>query len=70
MGSVHLAAVRHTSRGRGVVPSCWKAGLQWFSDKVQLIETVIAIQNDATARIAIRFGGRYADTCVDFHRWF
>jgi hypothetical protein len=25
LGSVHLAAARHTTRGRGVVPSCWKA---------------------------------------------
>jgi RimJ/RimL family protein N-acetyltransferase len=70
LGSVHLAAASQASQGRGVVPSCWKAGLQWFSDKVQLIETVIAIQNEATARIAVRFGGRYGDACVDFHRWF
>jgi hypothetical protein len=70
LGSVHLAAASQASRGRGVVPSCWKAGLQWFSDKVHMIETVIAIQNEATARIALRFGGRYGDACVDFHRWF
>jgi hypothetical protein len=70
LGSVHLAAASQASRGRGVVPSCWKAGLQWFSDKVHLMETVIAIQNEATARIALRFGRRFGDACVDFHRWF
>ena len=70
VGSVHLAAASPAAQGRGVVPSCWKAGLSWFADKVQLIETVIAVQNEATARIALRFGGRYGDACVDFHRWF
>ena len=70
LGSVHLAAAHPALQGRGVVLSCWKGGLQWFADKVQWIETVIAIQNESTARIARKLGGRYGDACADFHRWF
>jgi hypothetical protein len=70
LGSFHLGAAHPAVQGRGVVLSCWKGGLQWLADKVQWIETVIAIQNESTARIARKLGGRYGDACADFHRWF
>jgi hypothetical protein len=70
LGSFHLGAAHPAVQGRGVVVSCWRGGLQWFADKAQWIETVIAIQNEPTARIARKLGGRYGDACADFHRWF
>jgi RimJ/RimL family protein N-acetyltransferase len=69
LGVIHLTAVRADLRGRGIIPACLKGGMEWFVGRADLIETVVAVQNDPTLRILTRFGFRYRAGAIDFHRW-
>jgi len=69
LGSFRIAAVLPAYQGQGIYSAFTETALEWFSERVDLIEGVMALTNEAIIRAMSKYGFRYRAACADFHCW-